>query len=73
MPRDADGALMDQFLLELADLRSHTDLLLSRRNRSVLDPLVELRSDSSDLGNRVLSLMDEVQASFKTLRRKLEG
>jgi hypothetical protein len=69
----AHGHLVEQFVLELATLRSRTHRLLSRRGRIVVDPLAELRSDSSGLGDHVLSLMDEVQESFRRIRRKFEG
>lgn len=67
------GHLVEQFVLELATLRSRTHRLLSRRGRIVVDPLAELRSDSSSRGDHVLSLMDEVQESFRRIRRKFEG
>lgn len=73
LPPEEDGSLEDQFVAELETLHTRTYRLLRRRSRAARNPLDELRSDSSGLGNHVLSLMDEVQASFRTLRRKLEG
>ena len=73
LPPGAHGDLVEQFVLELATLRSRTHRLLSRTGRTVVDPLAELRSDSSGRGYHVLSLMDEIQASFRRIRQKLEG
>ena len=65
-----DMTIVD-FVTEVADLSARAASVLKLGRQGILDGLVELDDGTGDLPRKVLVLMDDVQSSFRTIRRKL--
>lgn len=65
-----DMAMVD-FVQEIADLSARVDSVLKLGRQGILNGLIELDDGTGDLQRRILVLMDDVEGSFRTIRRKL--
>ena len=62
---------MVAFVLEIADLSARAASVLKLGRQGILNGLIELDDGTGDLQRRILVLMDDVEGSFRTIRRKL--
>lgn len=71
-PKDlTSGELTEAFLAELDILSVRVDAVASLRRGAVARYLAEQDRNPGDLSAKVLNLMDDIDASFQIIRRKL--
>jgi hypothetical protein len=63
--------LMDEFMTELSVLSDTAKAVGDLRRASIVKGLAELDGSAAELPDKVLHLMDQVEASFLIIRRKL--
>ena len=68
-PKAVDPAEM--FLAELSVLHVRTRAIARLRSGVLVKRLAELDNNTGELQAKVLALMDQIEASFRIIRRKL--
>ena len=68
-PRAVEPA--ETFLAELSVLHSRTTVIARLRSGVLVKRLAKLDKNTGELQAKVLTLMDQIQASFRIIRRKL--
>ena len=63
--------LVNAFLAELSILRVRAMAVAKLRRGTIVKGLAELDSNTGELQAKVLRLMDEIETSFRIIRRKL--
>ena len=59
------------FVRSLGDLRERSCLVVELGRQGIRKGVIELDDGTGDIQRRILVLMDSVESSFRTIRRKL--
>ena len=62
---------MNAFLVELSVLQVRTEAIARLRSGALVKRLAELDKNSGELRAKVLNLMNQIEGSFRIIRRKL--
>lgn len=63
--------LIDEFLTELSALSDTAKAVANLRREAIVKGLAELDASAGDLPDKVLHLMEQIEANFLIIRRKL--
>ena len=62
---------VNAFLVELSVLQVRTEAIARLRSGALVKRLAELDKNSGELRAKVLNLMNQIEVSFRVIRRKL--